>query len=54
MTVLKLSPEKIAPTVQDSIAAFHRSTEEGVARAVEKDRVVVVGMAQNPFVEATG
>lgn len=51
MTVLKLSPEKIAPSVQQTIAAFHRGTVEEVANAVDKNRVVVVGMAQNPFVK---
>lgn len=53
MTPLKLSSDKIAPAVQESIAAFHRSTVEEVANTVQKDRVVVVGMAQNPFVKKT-
>lgn len=51
MTPLKLSPEKISPAVLDTMTAFHRSTVEEVANAVQKDRVVVVGMAQNPFVK---
>jgi monothiol glutaredoxin len=33
------------------IAAFHADTIEAVRAAVEKDAIVVVGMAQNPFVK---
>ncbi len=35
------------------IASFHNEIIEAVAAAVEKDAVVVVGMAQNPFVRKT-
>jgi glutaredoxin-related protein len=46
-----LSSDKIAPEVQELIARFHRDVVDAVAAAVERDRVVVVGMAQNPFVK---
>jgi glutaredoxin-related protein len=51
MTPLKLAPEKIAPAVHEMVGAFHRATVEEVAATVQRDRVVVVGMAQNPFVK---
>jgi glutaredoxin-related protein len=50
MERLTLSNEKIAPTARDAIAQFHRPTVELVATTVAQDRVVIVGMAQNPFV----
>ncbi|CAN93617.1 hypothetical protein sce3457 [Sorangium cellulosum So ce56] len=46
-----LAPEKISDTVKSQIAGFHRSIVDEVAAAVSRDRVVVVGMAQNPFVK---
>jgi glutaredoxin len=51
MDRLTLSADKIAPAIRDSVAAFHRPVVEEVARAVARDPVVVVGMAQNPFVK---
>lgn len=51
MEPLKLSPDKIAPAARAIVASFHRSTLEEVASAVARDPVVVVGMAQNPFVK---
>ena len=51
MERLVLSAAKIAPPAADSVAALHRDTVEEVARAVEKNHVVVVGMAQNPVVK---
>lgn len=46
-----LAPENIEPAARDIIANFHRHVVDEVARAVERDKVVVVGMAQNPFVK---
>lgn len=46
-----LSADKIAPEVQDAVSNFHRDVVDAVAGAVERDRVVLVGMAQNPFVK---
>lgn len=51
MERLVLSPEKVAAAPRDQVAAFHRGVVEEVAAAVARDRVVVVGMAQNPFVK---
>jgi glutaredoxin-related protein len=51
MERLTLSAEKVSPAVQASVAAFHRSILEEIAAAVARDPVVVVGMAQNPFVK---
>jgi monothiol glutaredoxin len=39
-----------APAAQQVIATFHRDFVEQVIAAVGSHRVVVVGMAQNPFV----
>ncbi|KYF88469.1 glutaredoxin [Sorangium sp. So ce296] len=46
-----LAPEKVSDTVKSQVASFHRSIVDEVAGAVSRDRVVVVGMAQNPFVK---
>ena len=35
------------------LASFHADVIEAVSAAIEKDAVVVVGMAQNPFVRKT-
>ena len=51
MDRLTLSPEKISDDVRDSVASFHRGIVEEVAAAVARDPVVVVGMAQNPYVK---
>jgi glutaredoxin-related protein len=51
MNLLKLSPDKLSPAAVDSVASFHRGIVEEVAAAVTRDPVVVVGMAQNPFVK---
>lgn len=45
-----LSPEKIAPEASTQIERFHADVVDEVIQAVERDHVVVVGMAQNPFV----
>jgi glutaredoxin-related protein len=51
MDILKLPVDKIAPPVAELIAGFHRDVVAQVAAAVARDPVVVVGMAQNPFVK---
>lgn len=48
---LTFSPEKVEPSARDLIANFHRNVVDEVARSVEREKVVVVGMAQNPFVK---
>ncbi len=51
MELLKLSADKVAPSAAERVASFHRPIVEDVAAAVGRDPVVVVGMAQNPFVK---
>jgi glutaredoxin-related protein len=46
-----LSADKVSPEARDLVAAFHRSVVDQVASTVARDHVVVVGMAQNPFVK---
>jgi len=46
-----LPADKVSPYAGDVVAGFHRSIVDEVAAAVAKDRVVVVGMAQNPVVK---
>lgn len=46
-----LSSDKITDSVKEQVAAFHRDVVDEVATAVAKHPVVVVGMAQNPFVK---
>jgi glutaredoxin-related protein len=46
-----LSEDKRSPAVAESMAGFHRDIVDQVRTAVERDPVVVVGMAQNPFVK---
>jgi glutaredoxin-related protein len=43
--------ERLAPAVQSAVSSFHREVVEEVRAAVERDAVVVVGMAQNPHVK---
>lgn len=47
----QLSPEKMAPEVHEIVSRFHRDVVDEVAAAIAKDHIVVVGMAQNPFVK---
>ncbi len=47
---LTLAPEKVTPAANELVANFYRHAVDEVARAVEREKVVVVGMAQNPFV----
>ena len=51
MTRPTLSSDKVAPEVHELVSNFHRDVIDTVAAAVERDRVVIVGMAQNPFVK---
>jgi monothiol glutaredoxin len=46
-----LSEDKRAPAVAEAMSTFHRDIVDQVRAAVERDPVVVVGMAQNPFVK---
>jgi glutaredoxin-related protein len=50
MARLTLSPDKIAPAATEQVGKFHRDIVEHVANTVARDKMVVVGMAQNPFV----
>lgn len=50
MARLTLSPDKVAPAVEEQVSKFHRDIVEHVANTVARDKVVLVGMAQNPFV----
>jgi glutaredoxin-related protein len=47
----KLSEDKVSDEVKALIAAFHKNIVDEVAATVARDPVVVVGMAQNPFVK---
>lgn len=47
-----LLPEaKLAPHVAEAMGDFHRNVIEAVQAAIARDPLVVVGMAQNPFVK---
>jgi monothiol glutaredoxin len=46
-----LSEDKRTPAAAQAVSNFHREVVEQVRAAVERDPVVVVGMAQNPFVK---
>lgn len=46
-----LSPDKVSPDADAVVASFHRELVDEVAATVARDRVVVVGMAQNPVVK---
>ena len=46
-----LETSKVAPGVQTAVAEFHKPIVDEVKASVAKDRIVVVGMAQNPFVK---
>jgi glutaredoxin-related protein len=51
MTRLTLSQDKVSPAVQEAVGKYHREVVETVASTVAREKVVVVGMAQNPFVK---
>ncbi len=46
-----LSDSSRTPHVADKVAGFHADVVRQVQEAVARDPVVVVGMAQNPFVK---
>ena len=46
-----LPPEKLTPKALEKIQAFEGSVVTEVQDAIRANRVVVVGMAQNPFVK---
>src|SRR3954468_966475 len=46
-----LPTHKGSPAARDSVAAFHRGIVDEVVAAIARDKVVVVGMAQNPVVK---
>jgi monothiol glutaredoxin len=48
-----LDPRRLAPVAAQQAAAFHPDIVATVERAVSSHPVVVVGMAQNPFVRKT-
>ena len=50
MTRPLLSPQSAAPSVLDAMSTYHRQTIDEVLAAIAANRIVVVGMAQNPFV----
>ncbi len=47
----QLAADKVAPAVHQIVSEFHRGIVDEVAAAVARDKVVVVGMAQNPVVK---
>jgi monothiol glutaredoxin len=42
---------KLSPAAAEKVAAFHADTIKEVREAIARDKVVVVGMAQNPHVK---
>jgi glutaredoxin len=46
-----LSADKVSPAARDVVAGFHRAVVDEAATAVARDKVVVLGMAQNPVVK---
>jgi monothiol glutaredoxin len=46
----RLSDDRIAPDAADEIAGFHADVVRRVEAAVQRHDVVVIGMAQNPYV----
>lgn len=46
-----LRPEHQTADVQKAISGYHRQTIEEVTATIAANRIVVVGMAQNPFVK---
>jgi glutaredoxin-related protein len=51
MSRFTLQQTRIAAGALAAMAAYHRATIEEVATAIDAHRVVVVGMAQNPYVK---
>lgn len=50
MTRVVLSNEQLSPEAAKAISSFHADVVKEVSTAVAGDKVVVVGMAHNPFV----
>lgn len=50
---LILDPRQLAPEVAREAAGFHADVVRAVEQAVQSQPVVVVGMAQNPWVKKT-
>ncbi len=46
-----LSNDRLTPEAGKAISSYHSSVVGEVANAVEKNKVVVVGMSVNPFVK---
>lgn len=51
MSRLVLSPEFVTPEALTYISGYHEATVKEVISAVHSNKVVVVGMAHNPFVK---
>lgn len=47
----RLSEDKVSDDVKKTVSGFHRTIVDEVANTTARDKVVVVGMAQNPFVK---
>ncbi len=50
MTRQLLSPDKLLPEALETISNYHSQTIKEVSTAIESNKVVVIGMAHNPFV----
>jgi glutaredoxin-related protein len=46
-----LPENRVAPSALSAMSEYHRATVDQVAAALGAHRIVVVGMAQNPFVK---
>jgi monothiol glutaredoxin len=46
-----LDPSRLSPEAATAISSYHSTTIDTVAKAIESNRVVVVGMSLNPFVK---
>jgi len=44
-----LDETRLHPAIRDTVSANHRDIVGEVAAAVDRNRIVVVGMAQNPY-----
>lgn len=46
-----LESDKVSPEALSFISGYHQNVVKEVSEAVAKNKVVIVGMAQNPFVK---
>lgn len=46
-----LNQDAYYPRAQSSVESFHKAITDEVAAAIARDKIVVVGMAQNPHVK---